>query len=219
MGKIRNVLAGGIVAGVLSGTLAAAPASAQQPWIGLQGNEGAGLRACVAQVKQARSESWTCIGGELTTRGANGQSQTTIVANDFQDTTASAPGKADSDVTVQADDYDSWCENGSICGRRISDYIAEVKGNGAYGDANGVIGAFDFVVRQAFNGQRPRWRNILIWDYGPQIESQEFTNNCRINVTGPDGYCGQNRSTSATSTQRTSAPTGPAPPITTRTRG
>ncbi|MFU8854752.1 hypothetical protein ACNAW0_27845 [Micromonospora sp. SL1-18] len=51
---------------------------------------------------------------------------------------------------------------------------------------------FDFSVRQASNGQRPRWRNLLIWDYGPTVIPQEFTNNCRINQAGAHGYCGQN---------------------------
>ncbi len=73
-----------------------------------------------------------------------------------------------------------------------------MKGNGAYGNASGVIGAFDFIVRQAFNGQRPRWRNTLSWDYGPQIQPQEFTNNCRINRPGLTNTAGRTRSTSAT---------------------
>ncbi|MEO3781396.1 hypothetical protein ABGB16_32340 [Micromonospora sp. B11E3] len=141
----------------------------------------------MAQAQAQEAAVWTCVGGALTTTGADGKPTTTIVAEDFEDTTA-APG----DLTVLADDYDSWCESGSVCGRKISDYIAEVKGNGAYGDSQGVIGAFDFIVRQAFNGQRPRWRNLLIWDYGPTVIPQEFTNNCRINQTGTDGYCGQN---------------------------
>ncbi|SCF20245.1 hypothetical protein [Micromonospora mirobrigensis] len=128
------------------------------------------------------------MGGALTTTGANGKPSTTVVADDFQQTAPVADR-----VGIAADDYDSWCESGSVCGRPVGgEYIAEVKGNAPYGNAAGVIGAFDFIVRQAFNGQYARWRNTLIWDYGPQIEPQSFTNNCRTNVTGPDGYCGQN---------------------------
>ncbi|SCG41117.1 hypothetical protein [Micromonospora rifamycinica] len=183
----RALLAAGLtvvsIAAVLPGAASAAPS-----WKGLTGPAGTGLQACVAHAKTQRPSSWTCMGGELTTAAANGTPTTTIVADDFQQTASVADR-----VGIAADDYDSWCESGSVCGRTVGgNYIAEVKGNAAYGNAAGVIGAFDFIVRQAFEGTRPRWRNTLIWDYGPQMQPQEFTNNCRTNVTGPDGYCGQN---------------------------
>jgi hypothetical protein len=95
------------------------------------------------------------------------------------------------DVGVLADDYDSLgAKNGSICAGKISDCISEVKGNGACGDANGVIGTLDFIYRQNFNRQYPRWRSLLIWDSGPTATFYTFCNNCRINQTGPDGCCG-----------------------------
>ncbi|MFI5582995.1 hypothetical protein ACIA8N_34320 [Streptomyces sp. NPDC051822] len=90
------------------------------------------------------------------------------------------------------DDYDSWCENGTVRSRKINDYTAEVKGNGAYGDSKGAIGSFDVVYRQSFDGKRPRWRTVLDWDSGPEINPGVWTNNCRVNVSGgPDDYCGK----------------------------
>ncbi len=103
--------------------------------------------------------------------------------------TISKQGTVD-EFGVLADDYDSWCEFGTVCARKISDYIAEVKGNGAYGDGDGVIGNIDFIVRQAFNGAYPRWRGLIIWDSGPVIRPNLFWADCRINRTGPDGFCG-----------------------------
>ncbi|WP_257446707.1 hypothetical protein [Archangium lipolyticum] len=165
---------------------------------------GPGLRACVAQAKEDRPEVWTCMGGELTTAqvGADGKAQVSsrMIAEDIQDTTRAQEGGADDSSTsapegmapLAADDYDSWCENGSVCARKIGNHTAEVKGNGAYGDARGVIGALDFVVRQSFNGPYPRWRGLLIWDYGPTITPNSFYNACRINVVGPDRHCGIN---------------------------
>ncbi len=94
-----------MIAGVLAGALAAVPAAAQQAWSGLRGDEGgAGLRACVAQAEQQRTEAWTCVGGELTTKRADGPPRTTVVAVDFRDTTTTQPGVADGDVRVRADD-------------------------------------------------------------------------------------------------------------------
>lgn len=97
------------------------------------------------------------------------------------------------DSSGQPTDYDSWCENGTICGRKINDYTAEVKGNGAYGDSNWVIGTFDTVYRQSFDGKLPRWRTLIDWDSGPEINPGIWRNNCRVNLGGrPDDYRGKN---------------------------
>ncbi|MBT2446294.1 hypothetical protein J7F03_04190 [Streptomyces sp. ISL-43] len=147
------------------------------------------------QAKAERPAAWTCIGGTLTvTEDNQGRStdRTTVVADDFTITPAPAPASAPASRAA-ADDYDSWCENGSVCGREISRYAAEVKGNGAYGDRNGSIGSIDIVYRQEFNGPWPQWRSLLIHDSGPQINPGNWTNDCRINIKdGPDAYCGRN---------------------------
>ncbi|MQA09893.1 MAG: hypothetical protein GEU98_15340 [Pseudonocardiaceae bacterium] len=124
------------------------------------------------------------MGGDLTvtTRGPDGKLRhdTRTVATDPPTT-----------GPTQVGEYDDWCEFGSVCGRQISTFIAEVKGNAAYGDITGVIGAFDFVVHQNFDGPWPRWRSLLIWDYGPAMVPLDFQLDCRINISGaPDDYCG-----------------------------
>lgn len=171
---------------------------AEAPWTELDVGygSGAGLVACVERAKVERPNSWTCVGGELTSvrRVSDGVEQVSseMVLEDHQITSLSVPVSTSEEPTTLADDYDSWCESGSVCGRQISDYIAEVKGNGAYGDSQGVIGALDFIVRQSFNGPYPAWRALLIHDYGPTIVPNEFYTDCRVNISGgPDGYCGK----------------------------
>jgi hypothetical protein len=166
------------------------PPSDTAPWRLLEPGDGtgAGMQACIAEANRIRPEAWTCMGGELTVSADNrGRSTDTayVVAEDVTLSPApAAPGR---------DDYDSWCENGTVCSRKINDYTAEVKGNGAYGDSNGVIGSFDIVYRQSFDGKLPRWRTLLDWDSGPEINPGTWMNVCRVNVSaGPDGYCGKN---------------------------
>lgn len=155
-------------------------------WKGLQETAGQGLQDCVEQARLEALASWTCMGGALTTVDDKARPVTRIISTDVEYTSAT-----DGTFAILADDYDTWCESSSVCARKISSTIAEVKGNGAYGDLTGVIGEFDLIIRQAFDGQWPRWRNTLIWDSGPMILPQEFSNNCRINQIGPDGHCGE----------------------------
>ncbi|MFJ3841139.1 hypothetical protein ACIPY6_37335 [Streptomyces sp. NPDC090054] len=125
------------------------------PWrmLSQADDQGDGLQACVDEAREKRSEAWTCMGGTLrVTEDDQGRSTDAayVVAEDSTVTArplAAAPAK---------DDYDSWCENGTICSRKINDYTAEVKGNGAYGNSKGVIGTFDVIYRQSFDGKLPR---------------------------------------------------------------
>ncbi|WNI18145.1 hypothetical protein [Actinacidiphila sp. ITFR-21] len=184
----------GVIGGVLGLAATVLPAAAAAPsgWHGLDArvDSGTGLAACVSRAHQMRPGGWTCVGGTLrVTVDGGGQAvdRTYTVVGDTAVVTA-APATA-----AARDDYDSWCENGSICARKINAYTSEVKGNAAYGDGHGVIGTFDIVYRQSFDGKRPRWRTLLDWDTGPQINPGAWTNNCRINISGKaDGYCGRN---------------------------
>lgn len=151
---------------------------------------GEGLQTCIGRAQEMHAAAWTCTGGLLTVtadRQGRATDATYLVTQDETATPAPrrmAPGR---------DDYDSWCESGTVCGRKINDHTAEVKGNGAYGDNNGVIGSFDIVYRQSLDGKYPRWRSLLDWDSGPEINPGDWTNNCRVNVSGaPDDYCGKN---------------------------
>ncbi|MFE4610886.1 hypothetical protein ACFRK5_21430 [Streptomyces niveus] len=195
----------GITACALTVPLIASPAIASetvqlQPWATSNTKiaGGYGLRACVDQAEEIRPQAWTCMGGSLTVtadRDGKTVNETTLVAEDFSVTHGALQAKSPvaGKAAPMATDYDTWCESGSICARRIGadNAIAEVKGNGAYGDSGGVIGSFDLVFRQSFNGKYPRWRSALIHDSGPEVQPVEFFNKCRINISGgPDGNCG-----------------------------
>jgi len=94
------------------------------------------------------------------------------------------------DIRIAADDYDTWCETGTTCSRLINDYTAEVKGNGAYGNNGGVIGSFDQVLRQSFDGGTPRWRGHLDWDSGPNVDGFNWIIRCRKSDGAFDSTCG-----------------------------
>ncbi|MFC8411765.1 hypothetical protein [Arthrobacter sp. NPDC057259] len=81
-------------------------------------------------------------------------------------------------MTTIADEYDTWCENGSICQRLITDYIAETKGNAAYGDQNGAIGAYDIIIRTNLNGRQANNTVTLYHDAGPALGFTEAAIEC-----------------------------------------
>ena len=127
------------------------------------------------------------MGGELTATQMDdsGQTRTTsriIELDILQTTDLSAANETASYAQSSGDFYDNWCENASVCGRQISSYIAEVKGNGAYGNLYGAIGGFDYVVRQNFNCHVPRWRSMIDWDWGPTVYPNEFYTRCKRHV-------------------------------------
>jgi hypothetical protein len=68
------------------------------------------------------------------------------------------------------DDYDTWCEYGSICHRLITDYIEETKGNAAWGDQDGVEGSYDAIVKTELKGRIAYSTVTLIWDTGPSLQ-------------------------------------------------
>ncbi|MFI5615391.1 hypothetical protein [Amycolatopsis sp. NPDC051903] len=100
------------------------------------------------------------------------------------------PPRADGRVRG-LDDYDTWCENGSVCDRTISDNIGETKGNAAYGNSSGAIGSFDVVLRTNLNGRQAQWRVTSIHDTGPSLQFSDAQVNCweEVNLS-PDNSCG-----------------------------
>lgn len=114
---------------------------------------------------------------------------------------AEAPADAGA---LAEEDYDSWCENGSICSRDISPYVTEVKGNAAYGNQDGVIGTYDAVLRVSLNGRHPNGIVTLIWDSGPALSFNGSRYHCyQVGVT----MCGSKviDDTRVTSTSRRSS--------------
>ncbi|OLT17436.1 hypothetical protein BJF78_12880 [Pseudonocardia sp. CNS-139] len=95
---------------------------------------------------------------------------------------AAAPGDFD----------DTFCENDSICFARISDFISMVKANALYGDASGVIGSFDVVLRVNLNGRSPRYTAKFIHDTGPALTIDRVQIQC-VDGNGAsliDSVCG-----------------------------
>lgn len=133
-----------------------------------------GLQPCVDLATRMKAEAWTCTADGLSiTKNSSGKAASTFVSLKSTDYSASAISeKSSSTLTVSAaaaDDYDSWCENGSICHRIISNYIEETKGNAAWGDQDGAKGSYDAIIRTTLNGRQANWKTTVIWDSGPAL--------------------------------------------------
>jgi hypothetical protein len=148
--------------------------------------DGDGLQPCIDLALKQRVEQWVCSGAGLTstTRDAKGNVVTETTSIGFK---VDYQGYA----SIQ-DDYDTWCEYGSVCHRFInSSYIEEVKGNAAYGNSSGAIGSFDVILRTNLNGRQARWNLYLIWDSGPNLNFLDDYVSCiQIVVFWPDISCG-----------------------------
>lgn len=90
------------------------------------------------------------------------------------------------------DDYDNWCETGTVCSRTPSAYVSETKANIAFGDDEGVQGTWDLIIRNNLNGRAGRWTVTYIWDSGLSNYFIRTDLNCFEVVPGPypDSRCG-----------------------------
>jgi hypothetical protein len=133
-----------------------------------------GLKPCVDEAATTRAQQWVCVGDTLLVlKDATGKSVNTTTQVAAQPSTgAPAPQVSATPPrpgAVAADDYDTWCETGTICTRQISYYVSETKGNAAYGNQNGVIGNYDAIIRTNLNGLSAQWRVTIIHDSGPML--------------------------------------------------
>lgn len=166
--------------------LAAAPSSAA--------TQGEFSDECVTEATSRSLDQWLCLGGALyypaeTVKDGKKEKVTKreqvtplreVVAQDLR-------GKP----SPRADDYDTWCENGTICRRIISDYKSETKGNAAYGNSDGVIGTFDVILKTTLNGASGKWQGIFDWDSGPEVTFNQAHIECRNVINAwPDSSCG-----------------------------
>lgn len=164
------------------------------------------VERCVAEADRQNYDTWTCLGGTVTYLDTKPETQRDSIAErgDSNESSADQAGwvtrvvapnaettstSSNDAVSVMSDDWDSWCETGSICHRRVSSYISETKGNGAYGDQNGAIGSFDLILKTNLNGRQPRYNVGLLKDTGPNL-SVDSQVNCVKDQTF-DGTCGQ----------------------------
>ncbi len=162
------------------------------------------LQRCTDAAVQRGELLWTCVGGTLTylapvkalapaseparVTAAEGvpEWKTEVIAADRQQRTPASSAAVS--PMGSGDEWDTWCETGTVCTRPISAYISETKGNGAYGDQNGAIGSFDLILRTNLSGGQPRYNVGINQDSGPLL-----TVNSTINCVWDklfDGTCG-----------------------------
>ncbi|MFV2114203.1 hypothetical protein ACFHW0_17930 [Micromonospora sp. LOL_025] len=187
--KRGGVLVAGLLAFMLGVAALDAPAVAGKRVKNTYDGAQKVLAPCIALAMQQRLPEWSCTSAGLTStrRDAHGSPTTTFTP--VAATTAPAPGP----VSVLADDYDTWCEGSGICHRVIDyqRYIGETKGNAVYGNASGVIGSYDVIIRNSLQGRRGRWTVSLIWDLGPSLTFTDSWINCyQVIDNWPDANCG-----------------------------
>lgn len=144
-----------------------------------------GLQPCVDMALQMKLQQWVCNAEGLTiNKDAAGQHSEKFIAMKSTDYYANRPASGSVSL-LAADDYDSWCEFGTMCHRNISSYISETKGNAAYGNEYGVIGNYDAILRTNLNGRSAQWRAVGIWDNGPQLYFSSTQVQCIENTAFP----------------------------------
>lgn len=189
--RLVSVLSSAAAALILSVGIVSAPANATvQISDGIHVDDA--LELCVATAVEQKIQQWTCTAeGLYVQRDASGKvkrdsdGKSSLEFHEMKSlgyrepTEKVSPSKAESllapvSAAALADEYDTWCENGTICDRLINDYIAETKGNAAYGNQNGAIGAYDVILRTNLNGRQANNTVTIYHDAGPSLG---FTNN------------------------------------------
>ncbi|MHA7275655.1 hypothetical protein ACX80O_03890 [Arthrobacter sp. Hz1] len=135
-----------------------------------------------------KAQEWVCTGEGLSVstdaKGKPVQQFTALQAE------AQLEGESPPSFSILADDYDTWCECGDVCRRKITSYIAETKGNAAYGNTSGVTGSFDIVIRTNLNGRQANSRVTRIWDSGPALAFTSSRIRCWETATFRPSTCG-----------------------------
>ena len=193
--KPISSLLSAIAALILSAGIVSAPASAAAQETKPVQVEDA-LMPCVNQAVAQGIQQWTCTAeGLYVQRDATGKVKHDSkgkVALDFHEMKAPgyqkvterlSPAEAErllapKSAAALADEYDTWCDYGSICPRLVNDYIFETKGNAAYGDQNGAIGAYDIILRTNLNGRQANNTLHIYHDSGPSLGFADTWLNC-----------------------------------------
>lgn len=127
---------------------------------------------CVDVAVKLDTSQWVCVGTNLSYIAEDG----TWIEREVPDPISSVDPESLSESTdSHTSDYDSWCETKSTCSRYWSQYIAEIKANAAFGNRDRVLGRFDVVWRQNFDGPYNRYRLSLYWDSGSAVDTDHWT--------------------------------------------
>lgn len=137
-----------------------------------------GLDRCIDLAKTTAGGPWSCVGDQFSYQESSGEWTTLTLA----DSSNPIEWGGQDDGVHTMDDYDYWCETTPVCTRYKSSYIAEKKGNAAFGSGGEVWGSFDVVWRQNFNGKYNRYRLLLIWDSGSAVDSDYWRAQVRREV-------------------------------------
>ncbi|SCL15009.1 hypothetical protein [Micromonospora inyonensis] len=147
--------------------------------------------ACVSLALSRGADIWTCTSEMLVEVDVNdqGEPQPPVYTPIEQPIVSSEPAATAGEGVT--DDWDTWCETGSICRRWINSGASETKGNAAYGNQSGVIGTYDLVIRTNMNGRYANHGLALIWDSGPSLDFNDVYVRCREDRNNlPDNNCG-----------------------------
>nr|WP_218680873.1 hypothetical protein [Rhodococcus qingshengii] len=152
---------------------------------------GAGQQ-CVNTALERNISNWVCNGAMLIT--PDGQEVLPVVPR--PDLVEPVPPPNPQSRLNDDPDYDTWYEpdSSSPCIREISQYQSEAKSNMIYGDEDGVVGTFDWIVHLNLNGRSTRITTTVIHDEGPSLNFIRHDAHCREVVAGPlpDTSCGIN---------------------------
>lgn len=141
---------------------------------------------CESAAAGLNFRQWLCIGDRIQNL-ADPQSEPARVPG----ATTEQIGRPRFETLGAGDEDDLVCENVATCFQRRNDYISRVKGNAAYGDANGAIGSFDIWLGVNLNGRSPRFDYKFIWDSGPILTFDSTSIECVDENSGTiSGSCG-----------------------------
>lgn len=149
-----------------------------------------GLVPCVGKAAKMKASAWICTAEGLSiTVDLHGKTVDRFIPLKSTDYNAApaTPTAAPETLSTMAvgDDYDYWCETGTICHRNPSPYSEETKGNAAYGDGSGALGSYDAIIRTNLNGRQAQWDVTIIWDSGPSLAFSSTYVQCIEDSTFP----------------------------------
>jgi hypothetical protein len=125
------------------------------------------LQPCIGEALSSKAQQCVCgpAGLEIQVDG-NGKSRARNQTPKVEPSQAPSPAEgrnqhsqedSSGDVELMAGgtEYDTWCENGSICRRNITRYVSETKGNAAYGTSMASLAAMTSSFGQTSTVAKP----------------------------------------------------------------
>lgn len=159
------------------------------------------LQPCISEALASKAQQWLCSpnglevqvdrDGKAAARGQAVERPTPATTLGTVRSQQQRPNTSDGEIELMAGgtEYDTWCENGTICRRKINGYISETKGNAAYGNQYGTIGSYDIVLRTNLNGRQANSSLAFIWDSGPSLSFFNTDIRCK-EYSNPALNCG-----------------------------